>query len=130
MFAKNTIEKFLNLKNVGLIKNASGVGANLEETCKNTFKIYLSIDKDKVIEAKFKAFGNPSFVSICDEIVDLVVNKKVDEVINISNDEIKEIISKFDGLKSYNASFFKVAIENAVKDYRKKQIKLKLKEAK
>ena len=123
MFAKNTVEKFLNLQNVGLIKNASGVGANLEETCKNTYKIYLSIEKNNVVDAKFKAFGNPSFVSICDDITEHVKNKNVNEIVNISNDEIKEIISKYNGEKQYNATFFKLALENAIKDYNKKQIK-------
>lgn len=123
MFTNKTINKFLNLKNVGLIKNASGIGLSLEEVCKNIYKIYLQIEEDKVVDAKFKAFGNPDFIAVCDEITERIKNKNIEEILNISQDEIKEIINDYSSTKIYPFSFFKLAIENAVKDYRKKEIK-------
>ena len=122
MFAKKTIERFLNIDNCGLIKNASGVGTNIENVCKNTYKIYLQIDNKKVVDAKFKAFGNPNFLVICDEITNLVKNKTVDEILNLE-EEIKEVLSNYESSKLFSVTFFKLAIENAIKDYRKKENK-------
>lgn len=123
MYTKKTIDKFLNLNNVGLIKNASGVGVSAENACKNTYKIYFEIENDLVVDAKFKAFGSPEFVAICDEITELTKNKHVEDVMNISLETLKDIVDEFAGDKKYSAPFFKTAIESAVKDYRKKQAK-------
>ena len=111
MFTNKTIEKFLNLNNSGLIKNASGVGVNAENTCKNTYKIYLEIDSKKIVDAKFKAFGNPNFVAICDEITNVVKNKFVDDVLTNLEEEIKEVLSNYESTKLYTISFFKLAID-------------------
>ena len=117
------IDKFLNLNNVGLIKNASGVGVNCEETCKNTYKIYLVIEGQKITDAKFKAFGNPVFVSVCDEITEIVKKKSVNEAINISEEVIDKILVDYELDKQFNAKFFKLSIENAIKDFNKKEKK-------
>ena len=123
MFTKKTVDKFLNLKNVGLIKNASGVGVSAENACKDTFKIYFEIENDLVVDAKFKAFGSPDFVAICDEITEFTKNKYIEDVLNISNEALKEIVDSYTNEKKFSVPFFKTAIDNAVKDYRKKQIK-------
>lgn len=123
MISNKVIEKFLNLNNVGLIKNASGIGVNFEETCKNTYKIYLEIDNQKIVDAKFKAFGSPNFVDVCDDITELVKNCTIDEALSISSDQIKEIISNYNLEKQFSPTFFASAIESSIKDFRKKEIK-------
>ena len=122
MFEKKTVDKFLNLSNVGLIKNASGVGVSAENACKNTYKVYFKIENGQIVDAKFKAFGNPAFVAICDEITEVTKNQSVDGVLNLE-EQINEIIDEFNAKKSYPSLFFMSALENAIKDYRKKEEK-------
>ncbi|MBE5745830.1 MAG: iron-sulfur cluster assembly scaffold protein [Clostridiales bacterium] len=124
MYSKKVLDIFKQPKNVGLIKNASGTGQVGNMKCGDIMKIYLKIEDEKVIDAKFKTFGCVAAIVSTDIACDKIKGKTIEEALQISNEDILKEMGEVPTNKIHCSILAKEAIEEAVKDYRKKQEKL------
>jgi len=124
MYSKKVLDIFKQPKNVGLIKNASGTGQVGNMRCGDIMKIYLKIEDEKVIDAKFKTFGCVAAIVSTDIACDKIKGKTIEEALQISNEDILKEMGEVPTNKIHCSILAKEAIEEAVKDYRKKQEKL------
>ena len=53
-YSAKVMDHFMNPRNVGEIENASGVGQVGNMKCGDIMKVYLQIEDNKIIDAKFK----------------------------------------------------------------------------
>ena len=63
-YSAKVMDHFMNPRNVGEIENASGVGQVGNMKCGDIMKVYLQIEDNKIIDAKFfgaKSFTNATF---------------------------------------------------------------------
>ena len=84
MYSKTIMEKFQNPKNVGVLHGSNATGQVGGDAGADLMKIYLKIDDMKIKEAKFKAFGCAVSIAALDVMCDLIVNKSVDDALNVS----------------------------------------------
>ena len=56
-YSDKVMDHFMNPRNVGEIPDASGVGTVGNVICGDVMKMYLKIENDVIIDAKFKTFG-------------------------------------------------------------------------
>lgn len=124
MYNKKVMEIFQNPQNVGEIKGASGIGTSIDEQCGDIIKLYLQIYKNIVTDAKFKAFGCAGTIACGSVITELVLNKTVEEISKITSDEILKAVGGLPEQKVFSSIVAKVAIDKAILDYNKKQLKL------
>ena len=124
MYNEIIMDRFLDPKYAGLIKNADAMGVAKSEQCGDVVKIYLVIENDKITEAKFKAFGSPITISASDLLVEKMVGKTLDEALAITNKEIEDEIGLgVSPIKLHASVMAEEVVSSAVADYRKKQEK-------
>lgn len=124
MYNEKVVEIFKNPKNVGEIKNASGVGTVGNEACGDIMKLYLKInDKDVITDASFKTFGCAAAIVSSSVATEMIKGKTVEDALKLKNQEILDYLGGLPAHKIHCSVLAKEAIEEAVKDYRKKQAK-------
>lgn len=121
-YSEKVIEHFSKPRNVGEIKNASGVGTVGNPKCGDIMRIYLSIDNEtKIIEdCKFKTFGCGAAVATSSMATELIKGKTIFEAVNITNKAVMEALGGLPPIKIHCSLLAEEAIHAALNDYSKK----------
>ena len=126
MYNEKVMEIFKNPRNVGEIKNPSGVGTVGNEVCGDIMQLYLKVnDKDVITDAKFKTFGCAAAIVSSSIATEIIKGKTINEALKLENQGILDYIGGLPPHKIHCSILAKEAIEEAVKDYRKKQERAK-----
>lgn len=124
MYSKKVMDIFKEPKNVGIIKNASGVGQVGNAKCGDIMRIYLKVENGVILDAKFKTFGCVAAIASTDIACDKLKRKTLDEALKITNEDILKEMGEVPTNKIHCSVLAKEGIEEAVKDYYKKLEKL------
>ncbi len=128
MYSEKVMKLFEHPKNTGEIRGASGIGTVGNAACGDIMKIYLKVDENEVItDAKFKTFGCAAAIVSSDVAIDLIKGKTVDEALKVTNQDVLNVLGEMPSNKIHCSVLAQEAIEEAVKDYRKRQLKLQAK---
>ena len=123
------LELFDDIKNYGLLR---GYNASSQVTCEKSgdiVKPYFIIENDKIVDAKFKAFGSLETLVCASYGVMYVVQKTLDEVKNLPIEVLIEnlpIVIEND----YSEKLVIDAIKQTIEDYEIKLAKEEKKKAK
>ena len=121
-YSKKIIERFLKPKNLGKIKNPSGVGDTQNIKCGDIMRLYLKIakkgDKEYIKEIKFETMGCPFAITTSDLICDLVRGKSLKEASKISFKDIAKKIGPVPPTKSHCIHLAEKALKLAIKNYK------------
>src|SRR3546814_12524035 len=74
-----------NPRNVGEIKEASGVGEVGNAKCGDIMRIYLQVEDNIIKDVKFKTFGCSAAIATSSMVTELVKGKNLEEARQISN---------------------------------------------
>ena len=110
-------EHFINPKNVGAIENADAIGEAGALSCGDKLKLYLKIENNIIVNAKFQTFGCGSAVAASSVLTEMLIGKTLDEARKITN---KQIADELDGLppeKMHCSVMGREALEDALKKY-------------
>jgi nitrogen fixation NifU-like protein len=125
LYTKEVMDHFMNPRNVGTIKDASGVGETGNPTCGDIMKIYLDIkevDGKEIIEdVKFQTFGCGAAVATSSRITEMVKGLTIDEAEKITNAEVAESLGGLPPVKMHCSNLAANALQAAIKDYRSKK---------
>ncbi len=120
MYSSKVMEKFRDTKNYGKIENADGIGKVGNAKCGDVMWIYLKIEDEKIVDAKFETFGCVAAIATSTTAIDMVLGKSVEEAYHLTN---KAVIEALDGLppeKIHCSVLAEEGIKAAIEDYRKK----------
>ena len=116
-YSSKVKEHFTNPKNVGSIENADAIGEAGALSCGDKLKLYLKIENNKIIDAKFQTFGCGSAVAASSVLTEMLIGKTLEEARKITN---KQIADELDGLppeKMHCSVMGREALEDALKNY-------------
>lgn len=116
-YSKKVMEHFLNPKNVGEIENPDGVGEVGNAKCGDIMKIYLKIENNIVVDAKFKTFGCGSAIATSSMATELIKNKPLAEAVKLSNKAVVEALDGLPKIKIHCSVLAEQAIKAAILDY-------------
>ncbi|MCL2409988.1 MAG: Fe-S cluster assembly scaffold protein NifU [Oscillospiraceae bacterium] len=119
-YSEKVMDYFANPRNVGKMEDADGIGEVGNATCGDIMKIYLKIEGDRIIDAKFNTFGCGAAVATSSMATELIIGKTLDEALQITN---KAVVDALDGLpaaKHHCSVLAEEAIKAAIEDYRSK----------
>ena len=73
MYSEQVLNEFFNPQNVGVIKDASGVGKVGNPACGDIMKVYIMVEDDKIVDAKFQTFGCGSAVAASSILTEMII---------------------------------------------------------
>ncbi len=120
-YSSKLMEYFLNPRNVGEIANPSGKGRVGNIVCGDIMELYLKIENDIIVDAKFKTLGCGAAIATSSMITELVKGKTVEEALKVSNKAVVEALGGLPVQKLHCSVLAEEALKAAVEDYKKKQ---------
>ncbi len=117
MYSEKVMDHFMNPRNVGEIENADGVGEVGNAKCGDIMKMYLKIENNVIVDAKFKTFGCGAAVATSSMATELVVGKTVEEALKITNKAVAEALDGLPPVKMHCSNLAEEAIRAAIEDY-------------
>ena len=119
MYSEKVMDHFMNPRNVGEILNANGIGEVGNAKCGDIMKVYLKIEEDKIVDAKFKTFGCGSAIASSSMATELIKGKTVEEAWKLTNKAVAEALDGLPPVKMHCSVLAEEAIHKAINDYRK-----------
>lgn len=121
MYSEKVMDHFTNPRNVGEIENADGIGNVGNPKCGDIMKIYLKIENDIIVDAKFKTFGCGAAVATSSMATELVKGKTVAEALKLTNEAVAEALDGLPPVKMHCSNLAEEGIKAAIADYYEKQ---------
>jgi len=119
-YSDKVMDHFTHPRNVGEMPDASGVGTVGNPVCGDVMKMYLKVEKDVIIDAKFKTFGCGAAIATSSMVTEMVKGKTVQEALEISNKAVAEALGGLPPIKMHCSVLAEQALRLALADYYKK----------
>ena len=120
MYSEKVMDHFTNPRNVGEIKDASGVGEVGNAKCGDIMKIYLKVEDNIIKDVKFKTFGCGAAIATSSMVTELVIGKTLEEALKITNSTVAEALDGLPPVKMHCSNLAADAMHEAIKDYMSK----------
>ena len=117
LYTDTVMDHFMHPRNVGEIKNPSGVGEVGNAKCGDIMKMYLKIKDDRIEDAKFETFGCGSAIASSSMATELIKGKTVDEALAVTNKQVVDALGGLPAYKLHCSVLAEESIKAAVKDY-------------
>lgn len=117
-YPKFLIEHFQNPNNVGEISNPDGVGTVGNASCGDIMQMYIKVDGDKIVDAKFKTFGCGAAIATSSILTDRIKGASIEEALKISEETSKEILAQLPKDKTPCFTIAMDALRLAIEEYR------------
>ena len=117
MYSEKVMDHFTNPRNVGEIPDADGIGNVGNPKCGDIMKIYLKIENDVIVDAKFKTFGCGSAIASSSMATELIKGKPVEEAMQLTNKAVAEALDGLPAYKMHCSVLAEEAIQSALNDY-------------
>jgi len=116
-YSEKVMEHFRNPQNVGEIKDASGTGKVGNPVCGDVMALYIKVENDIVVDAKFKTFGCGAAIATSSMVTELVKGKTIKEALAVSNHAVAEALGGLPSIKMHCSVLAEEALTSAIKDY-------------
>ncbi len=120
LYSEKVMDHFRNPRNVGILKDANGIGEVGNAKCGDIMKIYLKIDKDIILDASFETFGCGSAIASSSMATELIKGKPVSEALSLTNQAVVEALDGLPAQKIHCSVLAEEAIKRALQDYYEK----------
>ncbi len=111
---------FLNPRNVGVIDDPSGVGRVESGECGDLFTLYLRIEGERIVGARFKTFGCAAAIASSSMITCKVEGKTIDEALAIRNVDVSDALGGVPDRKMHCSVLAEQGLHAAIQDYRQR----------
>jgi len=119
-YTEKVMDHFVNPRNVGEIENASGIGNVGNAKCGDIMRVYLQIENDIIIDAKFKTFGCGAAVATSSMATEMVKGKTIQEALQVTNKAVMEALDGLPATKAHCSVLAEEALQSALWDYAQK----------
>lgn len=120
-YSEKVMDHFLHPRNVGEITDANGVGNVGNPVCGDVMRMYIKVENNVIVDAKFKTFGCGAAISTSSMVTEMVKGKTIDQALQISNKAVAEALGGLPPVKMHCSVLAEEALRSALKDYFKRQ---------
>ncbi len=115
------MDHFTHPRNMGEIKDPSAVAEVGNPACGDVMKLYLRIEDNRIVDAKFKTFGCGAAIASSSMTTELIIGKTVEEASVLSNEAVAEALGGLPPAKQHCSVLAEEALQAALEDYRRRQ---------
>ena len=123
-YSDKVMDHFKNPRNCGDIPEASGIGNVGNAICGDVLRLYIKVENNIIVDAKFKTFGCAAAIATSSMVTELIKGKTVEEALDISNRAVAEALGGLPPQKLHCSVLAEQALMAAIKDYHKRQNEL------
>lgn len=120
-YSEKVMEHFMHPRNVGEIENADGIGNVGNPVCGDIMRLYIKVDNDIIVDAKFKTFGCGAAIATSSMVTELIKGKTVEDALKVSNRAVAEALGGLPPIKMHCSVLAEEALKSAIDDYLKKR---------
>ena len=119
LYSEKVMDHFRNLRNVGEIADADGIGEVGNAKCGDIMRMYIKVDKktNTITDAKFMTFGCGSAIATSSIATEMIIGKKVEDALKLTNKAVVEALDGLPAHKIHCSVLAEEAVKLAVKDY-------------
>ena len=117
MHTEQVIKYYENPRNVGTIADADGVGVVGAPASGEMMKLTIKVSQERVVDAKFKAFGCPTAIAASSLITELIKERTIQEVLNITDQQVDEALGGLPPDKVRYAELAEKVLKAAIHNY-------------
>ena len=116
-YTEKVMDHYRNPRNVGTIDDADLIGEAGSLACGDSLKLFIKLDGNKVVDAKFQTFGCGSAVAASSILTEMIIGRTLDEVKKITNKDIANELGGLPPEKMHCSVMGREALEDALKNY-------------
>ncbi|KAF5082593.1 Iron-sulfur cluster assembly scaffold protein IscU [anaerobic digester metagenome] len=117
MYTEKVIEEFTNPENVGELADADAVGEAGSPTCGDIMKIYLKVEGDLIVDARFQTFGCAAAIASSSMATRMILGMTLAEAWNLSNADVVDALGGLPEPKVHCSLLARDAIRAAIDDF-------------
>ena len=139
LYSKKVLEYFMHPKNLGVIKNADGVGTVGNPACGDVMRVYIKIQKSQpkagrpraekiknqnveiIKDIKVETLGCGAAVATSSIATEMVKGKPLDQALKLTNKAVAEALDGLPPIKMHCSVLAEQGIKAAIEDYKKKK---------
>ena len=120
-YSEKVMDHFANPRNVGEMKDPSGVGEVGNQKCGDIMKMYIKVENNVITDVKFLTFGCGAAIATSSMATDLIKGQPLSEALKLTNKAVVEALDGLPAVKLHCSVLAEQAIKAAVADYYKRQ---------
>ncbi|MCE2393492.1 iron-sulfur cluster assembly scaffold protein [Candidatus Poribacteria bacterium] len=117
MHTPQVMEHYENPRNIGTIRDADGVGVVGTPASGEMMKLTIKVSQERVVDAKFKAFGCPTAIAASSLITELIKECTIQEALDITNRQVDEALGGLPPDKARYAVLAEKVLKAAIHNY-------------
>lgn len=125
LYNEKVMDHFMTPRNVGVMKDADGVGEVGNPTCGDIMKIYIKVGtkktEDYIEDIKFQTLGCGAAIATSSMVTEMVKSKSLEEAEKITNAQVAEELGGLPPVKMHCSNLAASALKKAIEDYKEKK---------
>jgi nitrogen fixation NifU-like protein len=121
MYSDIVQDHFDHPRNVGALAQADAEAEVSNPACGDIMRLYLRIDDDRIVEAKFQTQGCPAAIAAGSMTTELLIGRTLEEAGDLKRDEVNDALGGLPPQKVHSSVLTEDAIQAALADYRKRR---------
>jgi nitrogen fixation protein NifU and related proteins len=121
IYSDKVMDHFQNPRNVGMLKDADGVGKVGNPVCGDMMTFYIMVKDNRIADVKFQTFGCGAAIAVSSMVSEMALGKTLDEALKISNEDVAAELGGLPKNKLHCSNLGADALHKAIEDYQEKQ---------
>lgn len=129
LYNEKIMDHFMSPRNVGVMKDADGIGEVGNPTCGDIMKIYIKVSErqtandsmEKYIEdIKFQTLGCGAAIATSSMVTEMAIGKSLDEAEKLTNAQVAKELGGLPPIKMHCSNLAASSLKKAIEDYQSK----------
>jgi len=117
-YSQKVMEHFMNPHNMGDMPDADGVGTVGNPVCGDVMMLFLKIENNRIVDARFKTFGCGAAIATSSMVTDLVKGKTIEKALALTSKTVAQALDGLPPIKMHCSVLAEEGIQAAIEDYR------------